>query len=123
MKVKKIKAFGSHDIQRVWPGHGKAYKEKCLLLAIKFVDWRIIVWRCMSSIAPNKLHFIYRIINAEGYCNMLKENDILDLFVIYMPKYMGHACICQHNDEKYIIIIVRGYIKENNMKACAGTRA
>lgn len=77
----------------------------------------------MSSIAPNKLHFIYRIINAEGYCNMLKENDILDLFVIYMPKYMGHTCIFKHNDEKYIIIIVRGYIKENNMKACVGTRA
>lgn len=77
----------------------------------------------MSSNAPNKLHFIYRIINAEGYYNMLKENDILNLFVIYIPKYMGHTCIFQHSDEKYIIITVRSYIKGNNIKACVGTRA
>lgn len=70
------------------------YKEKCLIPSVKHGGGNIIVWDCMRSNDTNKLCFINRIMSAEDYIKIFKEN--------ILPSLKCLESIFQHdNDPKH----------------------
>ncbi len=72
----KINLFGSDGVKRVWRQPGEEYKDKCVLPTVKHGGGSVMVWGCMSAAGTGELQFIEGIINANMYCDILKQSMI-----------------------------------------------
>ncbi len=69
----KINLFGSDGVKRVWQQQGKEYKEKCVFPTVKHGGGSVMVWGCMSAAGTGELQFIEGTMNANMYCDILKQ--------------------------------------------------
>ena len=70
-----------------------------------------MVWGCMSSRGVGEIHFIDGIMNADVYCNILKEKFIPSL------KHLGRGAIFQQvNDSKHSAKVTSVFLKKRKVK-------
>ncbi len=85
--------FGSDGVKRVWWQPGEEYKDKCVLPTVKHGGGSVMVWGCMSAAGAGELHFIEGTINANMYCDILKQSMIPSL------RRLGRQAVFQHNND------------------------
>ncbi len=68
--------FGSDGVKRVWRQPGEKYKDKCVLPTVKHGGGSVMVWGCMSAAGTGELQFIEGTMNANMYCDILKQSMI-----------------------------------------------
>ncbi len=83
----KINLFGSDGFIHVWWQPGEEYKDKYVLPTVKHGGGSVMVWGC-----TRELHFIEGTMNANMYCDILKQSMIPSLQIL------GHRAEFQHND-------------------------
>ncbi len=71
----KINLFGSDGVKRVWRQPGEEYKDKCVSPTVKHGGGSVMVWGCMSAAGTGELQFIEGTMNANMYCDILKQNQ------------------------------------------------
>ncbi len=74
--VTKINLSGSDGVKRVWQQRGEEYKEKCVLPTVKHGGGSVMVWGCMGAAGTGELQFIEGTMNANMYCDILKQSII-----------------------------------------------
>ncbi len=52
------------------------YKDKCVLPTVKLGGGSVMVWGCMSAASTGELQFIEGTMNANMYCDVLKQSMI-----------------------------------------------
>uniref|UniRef100_A0A3P8Z4U9 Tc1-like transposase DDE domain-containing protein n=1 Tax=Esox lucius TaxID=8010 RepID=A0A3P8Z4U9_ESOLU len=92
----KINLFGSDGFKRVWGQPGEEYKDNCVLPTVKHGGGSVMVWGSMSAAGTGELHFIEGTMNANMYCDILKQS------MIPFHQRLGHRAVFQHdNDPKH----------------------
>ncbi len=81
----KINLFGSDGVKRVWQQPGEEYKDKCVLPTVKHGGGSVTVWGCMSAAGTGELQFIEGTMNANMYCDILKQR-------------LGRRAVFQHDN-------------------------
>ncbi len=89
----KINPFCSDGVKRVWRQPGEEYKDKCVLSTVKHGGWSVMVWGCMSAAGIGELQFIEGTMNANIYCEILKQSIIPSL------RSLGRMAVFQHDNE------------------------
>ncbi len=85
-----VTCSGSDGVKRVWRKPGEEYKYKCVLPTVKHGGGSVMVWGCMSAAGTGELQFIERTMNANMYCDILKQR-------------LGCRAVFQHdNDPKHL---------------------
>ncbi len=98
----KINLFGSDGVKRVWRQPVEEYKYKCLLPTVKHGGGSVMVWGCMSAAGTGELQFIEGTMNANMYCDILKQSMIPSL------RRLGRRAVSQHdNDPKHTSKMLR----------------
>ncbi len=69
----KINLFGSDGVKRVWRQPCEEYKDKCVLPTVKHGGGSVMVWGCMSASCTGELQLIEGTMNANMYCDILKQ--------------------------------------------------
>ncbi len=69
----------SAEVETVGGQPVEEYKDKCVLTTVKHGGGSVMVWGCMSSAGTGELHFIKGTMNANMYCDILKQSMILSL--------------------------------------------
>ncbi len=72
----KINLFGSDGVKHVWRQPGEEYKDKCVVPTVKHGGGSVMVWGCMSAAGTEELQFIEGTMNANMYCDILKQSMI-----------------------------------------------
>ncbi len=74
----------------------RCYKDKCVLTKVKLGGGSVIVWGCTSAAGTGELQFIEGTMNANMYCDILKQSTIPSLH------RLGRRAVFQHdNDPKH----------------------
>ncbi len=89
----KIHLFGSDGVKRVWRQPGEEYKDKCVLPTVKHGGGSVMVWGCMSAAGTEELQFIEGTMNANMYCDILKQSMIPSL------RRLGCRAVFQHDND------------------------
>ncbi len=89
----KINVFGSDGVKRVWRQPGEEYKDKCVLPKVKNGGGSVMAWGCMSAAGTEELQFIEGTINANMYCDILKQSMIPSL------RRLGRRAVFQHDND------------------------
>ncbi len=85
----------------MWRQPGEEYKDKCVLPTVKHGGGSVMVWGCMSAAGTGELQFIEGTMNANMYCDILKQSMIPSL------RRLGRRAVFQHdNTGKYWKIMV-----------------
>ncbi len=93
----KKNLFGSDGVKRVWRQPGEEYKDMCVLPTVKHGGGSVMVWGCMSAAGTGELQFIEGTMNANMYCDILKQSMIPSL------RRLGRRAVFQHdNDPKHL---------------------
>ncbi len=80
----------------MWRQPGEEYKDKCVLPTVKHGGGSVMVWGCMSAAGTGELQFIKGTMNANMYCEILKQSMIPSL------RRLGRRAVLQHdNDPKH----------------------
>ncbi len=80
----------------MWRQPGEEYKDKCVFPTVKQAGGSVIVWGCMSAAGTGELLFIEGTMNANMYCDILKQSMIPSLL------RLGRRAVFQHdNDPNY----------------------
>ncbi len=98
----KIHLFGSDGVKRVWRQPGEEYKDKCVLPTVKHVGGSGMFWGCMSAAGTGELQFIERTMNANMYCDILKQSMIPSLH------RLGRRAVFQHDNDHCLAKEVEG---------------
>ncbi len=111
----KINSFGSDGVKRVWQQPVEEYKDKCVLPAVKHGDGSVMVWGCMSAAVTVELQFIEGSLNANMYCDILKQSMIPSL------RRLGRRAVFQHdNDPKHTSKTTTALLKQLRVKVICG---
>ncbi len=89
----KINLFGSDGVKHVWRQPGEEFKDKCVLLKVKHGGGSVMVWGCMSAAGTWELQFIEGTMNANMYCEILKQSMIPSL------RRLGLRAVFQHDND------------------------
>ncbi len=109
----KINLFGSEGVKRVWRHPGEEYKDKCLgkTPTVKHGVGSVMVWGCMSAAGTGELQFIEGTMNANMYCDILKQSMIPSLW------RLGRRAVFQHdNDPKHTSKMTTALLKKLSVK-------
>ncbi len=87
----KINLFGSDGVKRVWRQQGEEYKDKCVLPTVKHGGGSVMVWGGMSAAGTGELQFIEGSMNANMYCDILKQS-----LIPYLQR-LGRRAVFQHD--------------------------
>ncbi len=90
----KINLFGSDGVKLVWRQPGEEYKDKCVLPTVKHGGGSVMIWGCMSAAGTGELQFIEGTINANMYCDTLKQSMIPFL------RRWARKAVFQHNNDR-----------------------
>ncbi len=82
----KINLFGSDGFKRVWRQPGEEYKDKCVLPTVKHGGGSVMAWGCMTAAGTGELQFIEGTMNANMYCDILKQK-------------LGRRAVFQHDND------------------------
>ncbi len=111
----KINVFGSDGVKRVWRQPGEEYKDKRVLPKVKHGGGSVMVWGCMSAAGTGELQFIERTMNANMYCDILKQSMIPSL------QRLGRRAVFQHdNDPKHTSKTTTALVKKLRVKVIYG---
>ncbi len=72
---------------------GEEYKDKCVLPTVKHGGGSVMVWGCMSAAGTGELQFIEGTMNANMYCDILKQSMIPSL------QRLGNRAVFQHDND------------------------
>ncbi len=75
----------------MWRQPGEEYKDKCVLRTEKHGGGSVMFWGCMSAACTGELEFIEGIMNANMYCDILKQSMIPSLW------RLGCRAVFQHD--------------------------
>ncbi len=89
----KINLFGSDGIKRVWQQPGEEYKDKFVLPTVKHGGGSVMVWGCMSAAGTGELQFIEGTMDANMFCDILKQNMIPSI------RRLGSRAVFQHDKD------------------------
>ncbi len=90
--VTKINLFDSDGVKRMLQQPGEEYKDNCGLPTVKHGGGSVMVWGCMSAAGTGELQLIEGTMNANMYCDILKQSRIPSL------QRLGRRTVFQHND-------------------------
>ncbi len=76
----------------MWWQPGEEYKDKCVLPTFKHGGGSVMVWGCMSAAGTGELQFIEGTMNANMYCDILKQSMIPSL------RRLGRRAVFQHDN-------------------------
>ncbi len=100
----KINLFGSDSVKHVWRQPGEEYKDKCVLPTVKHGGGSVVVWSCTSAAGTGELQFIEGTMNANMYCDILKQR-------------LGRREVFQHdNDPKHTSKTTTALLKKLRVK-------
>ncbi len=85
--------FGSDGVKCVWRQPGEEYKDKCILPTVKHGGGSVMVRGCMSAAGTGKLQLIEGTVNANMYCDILKQSMIPSL------RRLGRRVVFQHDND------------------------
>ncbi len=85
--------FGSDGVKCVWRQPGEEYKDKCILPTVKHGGGSVMVRGCMSASGTGKLQLIEGTVNANMYCDILKQSMIPSL------RRLGRRVVFQHDND------------------------
>ncbi len=91
----KINLFGSDGVKRVWRvwrQPGEEYEDKCVLPTVRHGGESVMVWGCMSAAGTGELQFIEVTMNANMYCDILKQSMIPSLL------RLGRRAVFKHDN-------------------------
>ncbi len=88
----KINLIDSDGVKRVWQQTGEEYKDKFVLPSVKHGGGSVMVWGCMSAAGTGELQFIEGTMNANMYCDMLKQSMIPSF------RRLGRRAVLQHDN-------------------------
>uniref|UniRef100_A0AAZ3P4U9 Tc1-like transposase DDE domain-containing protein n=1 Tax=Oncorhynchus tshawytscha TaxID=74940 RepID=A0AAZ3P4U9_ONCTS len=95
----QINVFGSDGVKRVWQQPGEEYKDKCVLPTVKHGGGSVM------------LQFIEGTMNANMYCDILKQSMIPSL------RRLGRRAVFQHdNDPKHTSKTATALLKKLRVK-------
>uniref|UniRef100_A0AAY5KQE7 Tc1-like transposase DDE domain-containing protein n=1 Tax=Esox lucius TaxID=8010 RepID=A0AAY5KQE7_ESOLU len=107
----KINLFGSDGVKRVWWQPGEEYKDKCVFSTVKHGGGSVMVWGCMNAAGTGELQFIEGTMNANMYCDILKQSMIPSL------QRLGRRTVFQHdNDPKHTSKMTTALLKKLSLK-------
>ncbi len=109
----KINLFGSDVVKRVWWQPGEEYKDKYVLPTVKHGGGSII-WCCMSASGTGELQFIEGTMNANMYCDILKQSTIPSL------RRLGRRAVFQHNNPKHTSKTTTALLNKLRVKVICG---
>ena len=69
----KKNVFGSNGVKRVSQEPGEEYNDKCVLSTVKHGGGSVMVWGRMSAAGTGELQIIEGTMNANMYCDILKQ--------------------------------------------------
>ncbi len=92
----KINLFDSDGVKRVWRQPGEEFKDKWVLPTVKHGGGSVMVWGCMSAAGTGELQFIEATMNANMYCDILKQS------MIPSPQKLGRRAVFQHDNDHYL---------------------
>ncbi len=99
----------------MWQQPGEEYKDKCVLPTVKHGGGSVMVWGCMGSADTGELQFIEGPMNANMYCDILKQSMIPSL------RRLGRVAVFQHdNDPKYTSKTTTALLKKLRVKVICG---
>ncbi len=102
-------------VKRVWRQPGEEYKDKCVLPTVKHGGGSVMVWGCMSAARTGELQFIEGTMNANMYCDILKQSMILSLW------RLGRRAVFQHdNGPKHTSKTTTVLLKKLRVKVISG---
>ncbi len=111
----KINLSGSDGVKRVWRKPGEEYKDKCVLLTVKHGGGNVMVWGCKSAAGTGELQFIEGTMNANIYCEILKQSMIPSL------RRLGRRAVFQHdNDHNHTSKTTTALLKKLRVKVICG---
>ncbi len=111
----KINLFGSDGVKHVWRQPGEEYKDRCVLPTVKHGGGSVMVWGCMSAASTGELQFIEGTMNANMYCDILKQSMIPSL------QRLGRRAVFQHdNDPKHTSKTTTTLLKKLRVKVIIG---
>ncbi len=109
----KINLFGSDGVKRVWRQPGEEYKDKCVLPTVRYGGGSVMV--CMSAAGTGALQFIEGTMNANMYCDILKQSMIPSI------QRLGRRAVFQHdNDPKHTSEMTTALLKKQRVKVICG---
>ncbi len=113
--VTKINLFGSDGVKCLWQHPGEEYKVKCVFPTVKHVGRSVMVWGCMSAAGTGEIQFIEGTMNANMYCDILKQSMIPSL------RRLGRRAVLQHdNDPKHTSKTTTALLKKLRVKVICG---
>ncbi len=74
-------------------GSNQEHKDKCVLPTVKYGDGSVMVWGCMSAAGTGEIQFIEGTMNADMYCDILKQSRIPSL------QRLGRRAVFQHDND------------------------
>ncbi len=77
------------SVWRHWRQPGEEYKDKCVLPTVKHGGGSVMVWGCMSAAGTGELQFIEGTMNANMYCDILKQR-------------LGRRAVFQHDNDHFL---------------------
>ncbi len=103
--------FGSDGVKRVLQQPVEEYIDKCVLPTVKHGGGSVMVWGCMSVAGTGELQFIEGTMNANMYCDILKQSMIPSL------RRLGLRAVLQHdNDPKHTSKTTTALLKKLRVK-------
>ncbi len=94
--VTKINVFGSDGVKRVSRQPGEEYKDKFVLPTVKHGGGSVMVWGWMSAAETGELQIIEGTMNANMYCDILKQSIIPSL------RRLGRRAVFQHDNDHWL---------------------
>ena len=95
----------------MWHQSGEEYKDKCVLPTVKHGGGSVMVWGCMSAAGTGVLQFIEGTMNANMYCDILRQSMTPSL------QKLGCRAVFQHdNDPKHTSKTTTAQLKKLKVK-------
>ncbi len=111
----KINLFSSDGVKHVWRQPSEEYKDKGVLPTVKLGGGSVMIWGCMSAAGTGELPFIEGTMNANMYCDILKQSMIPSLW------RLGRRAAFQHdNDPKHTSKTTTALLKMLRVKVFCG---
>ena len=79
-------------VSSMWWQPGEEYKDKCVLPTVKHGGGIVMVSSCMRAAGTGELQFIEGTMNANMYCDILKQSMIPSL------RRLGSRAVFQHDN-------------------------
>ena len=106
----KRNSFRSDGVKCVWQQPGEEYKDICVLPTVNHGGGSVLVWGCMSAAGTGQLQFIVGTMNANMFCDILKQSMIPFLWKL------GNRSVFQHDNDPNTSKMTTALLKKLRVK-------